>query len=516
VSARLLLAALALCAGEAAAHAELVASTPADGASLRAAPTRIELVFNEPVRPLGLKLLDGAGTALPLQAPQSQGERIEIALPSPLSEGRYTLTYRVVSLDSHPIGGSIAFAVGVAAAPAAASTEGDALRPWRVALRALRDLALLIAVGGALFLLGVGRFPRERAVLGTFAVSASVAAVLAIGFQGAALLGPDASPLSGESWRTGLHSSFGRSSIVAAAGGLILALTSFVPPGRARMAGYAAGALVAVASLPLTGHAALRGGVAPALLGVHGLAAAFWAGSLVALLLVLRSASRGQAAAALQRFSRLGVPAVLLLFLAGSAFAWLQLPALSDLAGSPYGRLIVGKLALFGALIALASLNRFRYLPRLAAGEAGAAPKLERSIAGEIALMAGVVALTALLVQTPPPRAAGFSATASIATATGASSAELSLAPARAGRNVITVRLRDAQGRALDAAEVEISAANAAAGVEPAARPMQRVSAGEYSRDAGELAFPGLWTLEVRARVGDFDRLEFRFEAPVR
>jgi hypothetical protein len=54
------------------------------------------------------------------------------------------------------------------------------------------------------------------------------------------------------------------------------------------------------------------------------------------------------------------------------------------------------------------------------------------------------------------------------------------------------------------------------ADVEPSARAMQRMRAGECRRDAGELAFPGLWTLEVRARVGEFDRLEFRFEVPIR
>jgi copper transport protein len=513
VSARLLLAALALCAGEAAAHAELVDSSPADGASLRAAPARIALVFNEPVTPLGVKLLDGAGAALPLGAPRAEDETVEIALPAPLGEGRYTLTYRVVSLDSHPVGGSIAFAIGMPAAPAGSSMERDVFHPWRVALRAVRDLALLIVAGGALYLLAVGGFPRERAVLAAFGLLAALAALSAIALQGGALLGPDASPFSGDAWDAGLHSSFGRSALVAAAAALIVALSVVLSPGTVRTAGLAIGALAAVASLPLTGHAAARGGVvAPALLGVHGLAAAFWAGSLVALLLVVRSASSAQAQAALQRFSRLGVPGVVALFIAGSVFAWLQLPSLAELTGSPYGRLILGKLALFAGLIALASLNRFRYLPRLTAGAVAVAPKLRRSIAGEIALMAGVAGLTALLVQTPPPRAAGFSSTS-----TGdAGSAELAVAPARAGRNVITVRLRDGQGRALEAAEVEIASSNVAAGVEPAARPMQRVRAGEYRRDAAELAFPGLWTLEVQARVDDFERKAFRFEVPVR
>ena len=214
----------------------------------------------------------------------------------------------------------------------------------------------------------------------------------------------------------------------------------------------------------------------------------------------------------MQRFSRIGVPAVGMLFIAGGVFAWLQLAALTDLTGSPYGRLIIGKLMLFAGLIVFASLNRFRYLPRLAASDAGARRKLRRSIAAEIALMTGVAALTALLVQTPPPRPAAFTATS---TADGRS-AELSIAPARAGLNTIKVRFRDAQGRVLDPAEVELASANAQAGVEPAVRPMRRVRAGEFRRDGGELAFPGAWTLEVQARIGEFERPSFRFEVPVR
>jgi copper transport protein len=508
---RLLLAALLLCAGEAAGHAELVSSSPPDGASLAVPPSRVELRFNEPVTPLGARLIDGSGASLPLSSPRVAGERMEVALPA-LGQGRYTLSFRVVSLDSHPVGGAIAFGVGVEAGETLAAQREP--RGWPVLLRALRDLALLVAAGAALFLLAIARFPHERAVLAGAGLLAAAAASLAIGVHGSVLLGGEAGIASADAWRAGLAGSFGQSSLVAGAAALLIAATSRLAPGAARSAALALGALGAVACLPLTGHAASRGSwAAPAALAAHGAAAAFWAGSLAALWMLVARRAGTQAVRALERFSRLGAPAVLVLLVAGGVLAVQQVDVLSDLPGSRYGILIFAKLALFAALLVLASLNRWRYLPQLRSADAAARSRLKRSIGAEIALMGCVVALTAVLVQTPPPRTSAFSA---VLRSGGALSAELSVSPARAGVNAITVRFRDAQGRAVDPEEVAIAAANEAAGVEPAVRPLRRVRAGEYRREGAELAFAGGWALEIRARVGDFDRVTFAAEVPVR
>ena len=55
---------------------------------------------------------------------------------------------------------------------------------------------------------------------------------------------------------------------------------------------------------------------------------------------------------------------------------------------------------------------------------------------------------------------------------------------------------------------------NEAADVEPAARPIRRVGPGHYRRDGSELAFPGVWTIEVQARIGS-DIAVFRTRVPV-
>jgi hypothetical protein len=44
---------------------------------------------------------------------------------------------------------------------------------------------------------------------------------------------------------------------------------------------------------------------------------------------------------------------------------------------------------------------------------------------------------------------------------------------------------------------------------------MRRESPGVYRHDGGELMLAGDWALEVRARIGDFDRVIFRAEVPI-
>jgi copper transport protein len=490
VIARGLVAAAALAwSAAAAAHAELVASTPADGAALASAPAAIELRFNEPVRPLSLRLAGGAGGVRALAVPDAAGEVVRISPPA-LADGQYTLSYRVISLDSHPVAGSIAFAIGAAARPAAAHAESEVLVGWRVALRAVRDLALLVAAGGAMFLLAVGSFPAHRTLVSVCALAAALAALAGTALQGAAIHGG----WEPESWRTGLHSTFGLSACVVCAAAALVTAGCFA---RRRWL-LAAGALAAVTSFPLTGHAAAAGPAWQLALAAHAGAAAFWAGSLAALHFML---GKEAAVPALRRFSRLGVLAVVVLVAAGVASATIHLRALGDVTGSPYGRLVIGKAVLLALLLVLAVLNRYRFLPLLEAGEGRASARLRWSIAGELALVACVGVMTAILVQTPPPRSAdSFQILESAGRV-----AELSV-----GRQRMVV-----QFRGFEPAEVVAEISNAAAGVEPLVRPMAREAPGRYGVETA-LPIAGTWTVRIQARIGDFEQAIFRAQVRVR
>jgi putative copper resistance protein D len=92
----------------------------------------------------------------------------------------------------------------------------------------------------------------------------------------------------------------------------------------------------------------------------------------------------------------------------GAAGAWVQLGDVASLVGTPYGWLLLAKLALLLPVLALAAVNRRRLVPRLG-GPGGAVgrpamARLARHVAAECALGLAMLAVVSVLSATPPGR----------------------------------------------------------------------------------------------------------------
>ena len=133
-----------------------------------------------------------------------------------------------------------------------------------------------------------------------------------------------------------------------------------------------------------------------------------------------------------------------------------------------------------------------------------ARPTRATTPSAQIAVVVAALATIAVPVQTPPHRGP-----LSRPLDAGGRHATLTLDPGRAGRNAITAVLADAQGRALEVAAVEIDLSNPGAGIEPMRRTTQRVAAGRYHHEGGELAFAGTWQVEIRAHIDDFEQVRW-------
>ena len=163
----------------------------------------------------------------------------------------------------------------------------------------------------------------------------------------------------------------------------------------------------------MAGHAASAeaGALAMGLDGLHLLATGVWGGGLVPLALCLvwarRLPSPAAAATAAARFSVLGLGAVMVLAVTGGFAAWQQVGGVPALVGTAYGRWLMLKLALFGALLPLAAWNRLVWRRRLAAPgpwTTDAMTALRRNALGEAALVAAMLAVVAVLGLTTPGR----------------------------------------------------------------------------------------------------------------
>lgn len=173
-----------------------------------------------------------------------------------------------------------------------------------------------------------------------------------------------------------------------------------------------------VGALAWAGHAAAveTWGLAAALAdALHLVAAGAWLGALLPLALLLRATAREDGAdgrpfavLALRRFSGLALGAMLCLVLTGLWSAWNQIATVPALVGTPYGRLLLLKLALLVPILALAAVNRRALLPVIG-GEAAtvgrpAMLRLARHVAAEWLLGAAIIAVVAALGSTPPGR----------------------------------------------------------------------------------------------------------------
>jgi copper transport protein len=495
-----------LACGEAAAHAVLVETVPADRAVVAAPPASLTLAFNEPVEPVALRLIDSAGAVVPMRV-EAAGEKVRLVPAAALAQGTYILSWRVVSADSHPIAGALQFAVGAAppewrATPTARGTDWGAVA---IANHALHLAAMLVAVGGALYVFAVGAAPR-----GTILCAAAIAAasaILGVGIEGALVLDlPEVGLPTGEAWRYGATTTRGIAAAVSLAGlaGIVLGANAL-------------GAMVALAGFALSGHAVTappQAVATPALLA-HIAIAAFWIGSL----LPLRRAARDEVV----RFSSLAVWLVPILLLAGLTLAWLQVPRLDALIETDYGILLLVKVALVAALLAIAGYNRAVLMPRLP----GTMPRLRTSITVELSLAMGILMATAALTHLVPPRSMTAPGAASRSFAVAAEKpsaiviagdlvATLEVTPGIAGNNIIAVGIADRAGKTVAPREVTLSLSNAVAGIEPLERPMARGADGLWRQGGPELAVAGTWTIRIEALVTDFDKAVFVTSLPIR
>lgn len=134
------------------AHNQLESTVPRDGEHLDRPPTEVKLVYNAAVstRYAQVAVSDPDGNLWQRGKPEVSGETVTQRLKS-LEDGSYTVAWRVVSADGHPIDGTYEFQVGAGGQSASgsdASAEEQAAgdeTPWLWPVVALVGALIVVA-----------------------------------------------------------------------------------------------------------------------------------------------------------------------------------------------------------------------------------------------------------------------------------------------------------------------------------------------------------------------------------
>jgi copper transport protein len=445
-------------AAPAAAHAALVASTPAAGASVDRAPAAVSVRFGESVQASSdaIRVLDAEGARVDeggAAAVPGHPDTVAAALRPGLGRGTYTVAWRVTSADSHPVHGAFAFSVGPAG-PAAVPLAGvdRGADPAVAALVHLArgagyaGLALLVGAAGTALLLdgtaGRAALRRQTCAGGLVLTVSAAVSLLAQGPYAAggglgSLLDPGLlhTTLSG---RTGVVEAVrvllaaaltlpaalaepegaSRAGEPAAPGtGESAAGTPEVPaaaapdaPGRwARTAPYArfVPLLALAATFSATGHP-VAGRFVPLAFAadlLHLAAMGLWLGGLVALgtLCAGGAAVPVEAfAGTVRRFSPLAAWCVGVLAVTGVLQSLRELTSVADLLDTGWGAYLLVKLAVVLGLLVLARRAR-GWTRRHTSPDGPSLRTMRRTLAYEAAAGAVVLALSAMLAGSAPP-----------------------------------------------------------------------------------------------------------------
>lgn len=418
-----LFAVLLATAAPASAHAALLRTDPASGSVVQTAPRQIVLTFSEGVllSADSLRVLSPTGKNVAVGTPghaagKDSGSTAEIGLAPGLGNGTYTVAWKAVSQDSHPVSGAFTFSVGAPSrttvdVSAQAAAGGGAAGTLYGVARYVAYGGFAMLVGGCVFLSvcwprGAALRPLRRLAGGGWValVASTIALIMLRGpYVNGSGFGDafDLDVIRAQVETRPGAALVSRLLLLAAAAVFLAVLFGTYtkrddPEERADLAwGLGIGGSVVTVGIAATWamaeHASvgIQHKVAMPVDVVHLVSMAVWLGGLVTLLTALSIPAVGgtMERAAVQRFSTVALTAMTLLVGTGVYQSWRQLGSWRAFTDTSYGKLLLVKIGLVGALVCVAWFSR-RWTQALGAPAAAAGSGAE---AGKSAGKAGLV-----------------------------------------------------------------------------------------------------------------------------
>lgn len=341
----------------AAAHASLEYAEPSPNAVLSEAPEAIQLTFNERLEKglYYIRVFDSNGRSVTDESAVLSRDQRDLMLTLPhLKDGSYTVSYRVISADGHPVSAGFVFHVGAAERTveplyadegAVHHHHAEDGNDWRsLLLYGIKSVytALLLLLSGFLLwaVIKSDSIAGSRESLRAVDMMLRVFFLVLLGWMSMQLI-PLLEEWSAREWTSLLNTSLGRLWVVQ----LAALMLGFVVVRRSRKMG-AAIALLLLAVKASTGHAAAAN-TAWATLPLdflHLLAAALWAGGLFLMLLHWRE-KRQETVQFLHVFAKFAWISMAVLVISGVLLTLLLLPNVQNFLYTAWGITLLVKIA---------------------------------------------------------------------------------------------------------------------------------------------------------------------------
>lgn len=188
----------------------------------------------------------------------------------------------------------------------------------------------------------------------------------------------------------------GQSSLLRALG-IVFLMSGALWTSMRLVLGILGTAMIAL-SFAFVGHATTEITFLGALIFYHLIAVSYWFGALMPLYRLAGDQNTWREAGLLvERFGRQAAFIVPLLIAVGGVFAYSLLGSIQAIFTSTYGQVLLVKITVVSILLALAALNKLRFVPALNQGNPTGAKHLRTSIKWEALAFAGIFIITAIL-----------------------------------------------------------------------------------------------------------------------
>ncbi|MFM8658638.1 MAG: CopD family protein [Candidatus Nitrosotenuis sp.] len=514
----------------ASAHPLIEDSNPRASTNVSAGITQITIHYSEPVdlKFSEIKVLDNTGMQVDNKdTSYLQGdEKALIVTTPPLQDGVYTVTTAVLSkIDGHRPQYAFVFGIGNVELPPPPKTtiEQEVYFP-EAAARFPGLVGQVIVLGSAVSILLVWRGIKNRSWIkedsdfqkffhskfstitgiGLFAVFASNILMLVI--QTIRLKASASDVLDtdfGMIWEVRM----GITVVLLAVWFLLENKTAATVKKQLLVLGLS---LALIGTTTAIGHgAASEQAAAMAIDYAHNLIASVWIGGVIFFGFILIPAfskldkTKKEIASLLMipRFSSMIIVSLGIVLITGPTLLWFLSDDITMLSQSYYGWLIIGKIAIGTAMVALGGYNQFK-IQKPAEKSLDSAPvhqRLKKSLRIEAVLGIVLLGVVALLTNTSLPSQAEQTTQAPDGFNTFVFSEDLKFAadvyPLKSGTNKISVSVYDSNGDPVQDAELKIKISNPQKNIAPIQIPLEKTG-NSYQGDI-TFGFAGSWNVEI-------------------